>query len=112
MARQLRGLITRVSAGEIEMVAPIAGDKDDDGRWEYIDLRVIDTNGDESTYRVRSSTPLDQLAALRVAIDGSGTSYLTTPSLDIYTMFVAEDEEAEFDDLYDDLYDEFEEEME
>ena|SRR5438105_5563026 len=110
MARQLRGLITRVERGEIEMVTPITGERDEEGRWTEIDLRVIDTNGDESTYKIRDDVPISTLARLRGAIDTSGTSYLTTPSLDLFNIFLDEDEWDEFDDYLDDYLDDFKEE--
>lgn len=108
---QLRNLITRAANGEIEMVTPISGDRDEEGRWSRVDLRAVDTDGNETTYTVKSNTPIETLAALRVAIDASGTSYLTTPSIDIYQVFMDDDEYAEYEGLYEELYDEFEEEM-
>lgn len=108
---QLRSLIRQVADGEIEMVTPISGDRDDEGRWTRVDLRAVDMDGNETTYTVKSSTPIETLAALRVAIDASGTSYLTTPSIDIYNVFLDEDEwNDEFLPVYEELYDEYEEE--
>ncbi len=109
MALQLRGLISRCARGDIELVAPITGDRDADGRWKNVDLRVIDTNGNESTYRVTASTPLETLAALRAAIDVGGASYLTTPSLDVFALFIDEEDLDDFEDLYEESYDELEE---
>ncbi len=109
MALQLRGLISRCARGDIELVAPITGERDEHGRWQNVDLRVIDTSGDESTYRVTSSTPLETLAALRAAIDVGGVSYMTTPSLDIFAIFIDEEDLDEFEDLYEESYDELEE---
>lgn len=94
------------------MVTPISGDRDDDGRWTRVDIRAVDTEGTETTYTVKQTTSIETLAALRVAIDASGTSYLTTPSIDIYNVFLDEGEwNEDFLPLYNELYDEFEEEQ-